>query len=272
MKLICVDDEALVLQYTVSICREILPEGSEVNGFTRAAEALDYVAANPVELALLDVDMPGMNGLELAARLKEIRPDTAIIFVTGYAEYAVEAFSMHVAGYLLKPVSRERLREEIGYALGGGNGETQPAASVFAKCFGNFDLFVNGEAVSFARSKAKELLAYLVDRQGSSVTRAEAAAILWEDSFYDRSMQKQLDVIIRSLRQTLDEAGASDILEIRRGELRVLSERFDCDFYRFLAGDIDAVNAYRGEYMTAYSWAEMTAAYIDRKAFATHKG
>ncbi len=265
MNLISVDDEALVLSVTTALCKSILPDGSEINGFTRASDALSYAAGNPVDIALLDIDMPGMNGLALAARLKELRPDTAIIFVTGYAQYAVEAFSMHAQGYLLKPLSRERLQEEIGYALGGMPVKAAPLAHISARTFGNFDLLVDGRAVSFARSKSKELLAYLVDRQGSSVTRAEAAAILWEDSYYDRSMQKQLDVVIRSLRSTLDEYGAGELLELQRGGLRIKPELIECDLYRFLSGDIDAVNSYRGEYMNAYSWGELTTGYIERK-------
>ncbi|MBQ3921086.1 MAG: response regulator, partial [Firmicutes bacterium] len=256
MNLICVDDEALVLQYTVDICREILPCDTGVFGFLRAAEALDWVASNRVDIALLDIDMPGMSGLALAARIKDISPDTAMIFVTGYAEYAVEAFSMHVAGYLLKPVSKDKLAQEIDYALENHVSTGSGGAHISAVCFGNFDLFVDGNAVAFTRSKAKELFAYLIDRQGSSITRAEAAAVLWEDSFYDRSMQKQLDVVIRSLRETLGTYGIDDLLEMQKGSMRIRHELVDCDLYRFIEGDIDAVNSYRGEYMTAYSWAE----------------
>ena len=266
MKLICVDDETLVLRLTESLCREILPKDAEIHSFTHAAEALEWTASNPADVALLDIDMPGMNGLELAANIKRLSPDTRIIFLTGYSEYAVEAFSMHVAGYLMKPVSRERLAEEIGYALEGHSSGDEPPAHISAKTFGNFDLLVDGSAVAFARSKSKELLAYLVDRQGSSITRAEAAAVLWEDSFYDRAMQKQLDVVIRSLRTTLETYGADGILEIQKGSMRVRPEMLDCDLYRFMDGDIDAVNAFRGEYMSAYPWAELTEAYMERRA------
>jgi len=265
MNLICVDDEALVLQLTMALCKEILPADAQINGFIRATDALNWAGEHPVDIALLDIDMPEMNGLVLAANIKKQQPDAAVIFVTGYDHYAVEAFSMHVAGYLLKPVSKERLAEEIRYAIDGGPSGELAVPHIQAHTFGNFDLLVDGKAVSFARSKAKELLAYLVDRQGSSITRAEAAAVLWEDSFYDRSMQKQLDVVIRSLRTTLDDSGVGEILELQRGFLRIQPELIDCDLYRFFAGDIDAVNSYRGEYMTSYSWAELTAAYMDRK-------
>ena len=70
---------------------------------------------------------------------------------------------------------------------------------------------IDGETVDFPRAKARELLAYLIDRQGYSVSRANVFAVLFEDKQYDRSMQKQLDVIIRSLRETLRKFDVEDI-------------------------------------------------------------
>ena len=90
------------------------------------------------------------------------------------------------------------------------------------------------------------------------MTRAEISAILWEERLYDRKMQKQLDVYIRSLRDTLREYKIEEIFEMDRGMLRVKPEQFVCDAYLFFSGDTEAVNAYRGEYMSSYSWASMT--------------
>lgn len=262
MRIICVDDEALVLQLTLSLCRD-LPQVEEAEGFHSAADALAWLDENEADAALLDIDMPDMNGLALAAKIKEKRPDTAIIFLTGYSQYAVDAFAMHASGYLLKPVDKERLAQELQYA--GALHEIRKDDHIVAITFGNFDLYVDGEAVTFSRSKAKELLAYLIDRQGSNVTRAEAFSALWEDAFYDRSMQKQFDVVLRSLRGTLEEYGISELLEMSRGYLRIRPELLRCDLYRFMAGDIDAVNSYRGEYLSSYAWAELTEAYMDRR-------
>ena len=71
-----------------------------------------------------------------------------------------------------------------------------------------------------------------------------------------------MDVIIRSLRQTLDECGAGDILEMNRGGLRIRPERLDCDAYRFFSGEESAVRSFRGEYMSAYAWSNMMEAYM----------
>ena len=261
MKVICVDDEELILQLTVSLCRE-LPMVSWAEGFRKPEDALAQLKKDPADVAILDINMPGMDGLALAARIKKVCPDIAIIFLTGYSEYAVEAFAMHASGYLLKPVSKERLADELAYA--GQKKHIQRRSRIQVKTFGNFDILVDGEVVNFSRSRAKELLAYLVDRQGYSVTRAGAFSALWEDAEYGRSMQKQLDVVIRSLKDTLEKYGISEIFEMSKGSMRICPELLDCDLYHFFEGDIDAVNAFRGEYMSSYAWANLTEAYMER--------
>ena len=71
-------------------------------------------------------------------------------------------------------------------------------------------------------------------------------------------MQKQFDVYIRSLRETLREYGVAEMMTMEKGILRINPDMFLCDAYRFYSGDSDAINAYRGEYMSSYSWASMT--------------
>ena len=255
MKVICVDDERLIMNDTVSMCLEI-PEVSEAKGFVSGAEALDYLKSNNADIALLDIDMPDMSGLSLAEKIKKTSPDTAVIFVTGYSQYAVDAFRIKASGYLLKPVTKEDIKKDIDYVL--SLKSPQNREHIMIKTFGAFDVFKEGKPVKFKTAKCKELLAYLVDRQGGSVTRPELSAVLWEDRMYDRRQQKQLDVYIRALRETLAEYGIPEILEMQGGVLRAVPEKFTCDAYLFFAGDVDAVNAYRGEYMSAYSWASIT--------------
>ena len=263
MKVICVDDERLLMEDTVSLCRS-LPLISEVKGFTRAVDALQWLESNTADLALLDIDMPGMNGLELAAEIKKHWPDTAIIFLTGYSRYALEAFSVRASGYLLKPVTKERLTADMEYVL--SVRPERPKDHIVVQTFGGFDVFVDEELVSFKTARCKELLAYLVDRRGVSVTRPEAFSILWEDRMYDRGMQKQFDVVIRSLRTTLKEYGIEDIFEMKKGSMRICPEKLVCDVYRFFEGDIDSINSFRGEYMSSYSWASLTESLMSRKS------
>ena len=260
MKTICVDDELFAMKYTVMQCKQ-LPQIDDAQGFTRSREALDYVKNHPVDLAILDINMPEIDGIALAIRIKQMQPQTAVLFLTAYKGYAFDAFSVHPSGYLLKPVSLEELAKEVSYAF--ADAKTAPQARLQVRTFGEFDLLVDGKPVSFPRAKSKELLAYLIDRQGGTITRAAAFAILFEDELYTRQRQKYMDVIIRSLRTTLDECGAGDILEMNRGGLRIRPEKLDCDAYRFFSGDEETVKSYRGEYMNAYSWASMVEAYLD---------
>lgn len=261
MRVICVDDEELLLNLVVYMCEQ-LPPVTEVKGFTQAADALAYLEQENADIALLDIDMPEMNGIRLAVKIKELHPDTAIIFLTGYSHYAVEAFKIHAQGYLLKPINEERLAEEVTYALRGKAPSAMP--HIFARTFGTFDFLVDGKPLHFSRLKAKELLAFLIDKRGAGVSRAEVFAAMYEDSLYDRKMQKQLDVIIRSLKNTLAENGVGEVFEMKAGELRIQPALIECDLYRLLDGDVQVINSYRGEYMDTYHWARLTEAFIDR--------
>lgn len=262
MRAICVDDEKLLMEDTV-FRLSTLPQIEEARGFTKARDALEYLDAHAVDLALLDIDMPEMSGMELAAIIKTRWPQTAIVFLTGYPQYATDAFELRAAGYVLKPASAERLEDEISYVC---SMRPRPRrAHVAMRTFGRFECLVDGKPIVFQQAKCKELLAYLVDRRGNSVTRAEAFAILWEDRLYDRSMQKQLDVIIRSLRATLQENGIASILEMESGALRIDPGALECDLFRFLGGEPEAINEYKGEYMSGYVWAEQTEGYMTSK-------
>ena len=252
MKVLCVDDALPIMEDTVALCRQ-LPQVAEVTGFTRPREALEWLESHPVDLALLDIDMPEITGLMLAEQLKRRYPHAAIIFLTAFPQYAVQAFKLRATGYLLKPVSLDDLKEEVDYAH--SRKQERPSGHIVVQTFGNFEILVDGETLVFHRSKAKELLAYLIDRNGRGVNRPGIYAALWEEGLYDYSKQKYLDVIIRSLRETLREAGIEEILEIKGGFLRVRTELLNCDLYRLLKNDPEAVNAYRGEYMEEYPWA-----------------
>lgn len=255
MKAICVDDEPLAVEYTLRQCA-LLPEISETKGFTEAQLALDWLSEHPADIALLDINMPQMDGITLAARIKELYPKTAILFLTAYKQYAFDAYAVRPEGYLLKPVSQEKLAAEVRYIC--TNVHPYAPAHIRIKTFGNFDVYVDDKPVSFRLAKSKEILAYLVDKQGSGATRSELFAAVWEDRAYDRRMQKQLDVYIRSLWETLREYGVTEIMTMEKGVLRINPTAFSCDAYRFYSGDSDAINAYRGEYMSSYSWASMT--------------
>lgn len=263
MKALCIDDEPYVLQQNMHICREAKCFLS-VDGVKNAEDALSYLETNEVDFVFLDINMPKTNGLSLYEIIKQKYPQIALVFVTGYSEYALTAFQLHADGYLTKPLSVEDIQAEVN------NIKRQKQrflvnSNIYIQTFGNFEIYVNGNTVKFERKKAKELLAYLVDKRGTSVVRAELASIFWENELYNHSKQKQLDVYIQSLKKTLKEYGISFIFEIEKGELRVNPASFKCDYYDFIDDKEEAKQAYCDNYMDAYYWSENTRAFLSLK-------
>lgn len=116
MKVMCVDDEPLVLEEIEDLL-EKQPEVDDVAAFLSPQKALDWASENKPDAAFLDINMGQMDGLVLAKRLRELCPGCAVVFVTGYSEYAVDAFALRADGYLLKPATEEDVRSELEFIL-----------------------------------------------------------------------------------------------------------------------------------------------------------
>ncbi len=114
MRLLIVDDEPLARLRLRHLLAEQAQPGPEIVGEAGSGgEALHLLANTPVDLVLLDIHMPGLDGLGLAARLQRLQPAPAVIFVTAHAEHALQAFELAAVDYLTKPVRRERLAEAL---------------------------------------------------------------------------------------------------------------------------------------------------------------
>jgi len=112
-----IDDEAPALDelsYLLRTTFSITP----VDAAQNSADALRHLQERHYDVVFLDVRMPGLNGIELGNVLRRFASPPAIVFVTAYEEYAVRAFDVGACDYLLKPVSRDRLRTALGRALG----------------------------------------------------------------------------------------------------------------------------------------------------------
>ncbi len=255
MRTIIVDDRQLAVNAMLQTMKEIDPDGSHA-GLISSHEAISFARDHSLDVAFLDIEMPDMNGLLLAKSLKEIQPDLNIVFVTGHMEYAFDAHQIFASGYLMKPAGVEEveavlqnLRRPV---------EKEKKGDLFVRCFGNFEVFVNGEPLVFKRSKSKELLAYLVDNKGTMVSMGELISVLWEDGENSLSRNSQLRMFISDIRKTFEDAGYEDVIIKEYNAVAVRIDRLsDCDYFRFLRGDTDSVNAYHGEYMKQYSWGEM---------------
>ena len=114
LKVLIVDDEDLARLRMRSLLADCAAPAAEVSGeAASAAEALHWLAGNSADLVLLDVNMPGLDGLQLAERLRALPVPPKIVFVTAHAHHALKAFEIDAVDYLTKPVRRARLQEAL---------------------------------------------------------------------------------------------------------------------------------------------------------------
>ena len=247
MNVLLVDDEPLQLMRLEKAVKEVLNKG-DVLRFGNPYEALETAKKVNIELAFLDIEMPGLNGLQLAKKLKAINPLINIVFVTAYEQYALEAHRLHASGYVTKPVSKAKIEEEMKNLR--NPIVTVPTKRIQIKCFGNFEVFCDGEPLRFSYTKSKEAFAYLVDREGAAISVNELNAILWEEDH-----PSYLRNIIADIAGTLRKVGADDVFVKRHSECYIDVARVDCDAYEYKKDNPDAIRQYRGEYMIQYDWA-----------------
>lgn len=257
MNIISVDDEEITVEYMERLLKQMEPK-ADFTGFTEPEEAFTYLSQNVVDVALLDIEMGEYNGIELAKKCKEICPEVNIIFVTGYSQYTMEAFRLRASGYLMKPVRAADLRAELDNLR--NPLPRRPLHRVRIQTFGNFEVFLDNRPLYLPRSKCLECLAYLVDRKGALIGTEELAALLWEDKPYDRTLQNNVHRVVSDLVKALKTEGIDEILVKTRGKIAIDTQRIDCDYFGFLSGDVTQINAFRGEYMSNYSWGEFTLA------------
>ncbi len=258
MKIIAVDDEELQLETILEYLQELYPH-AEIRGFTRVSDALTHLDGSMPDVAILDINMPGnINGISLGEILRKKNKRIKLLYCTGYAEYAMDAYKMHANGYLRKPVQKEELKKEMQYVL---QMPVYDDERPHIHAFGNFDVYVDNRPVEFKRKKSKEILAYLVDREGSWVTNKELIVILWDGSdVSDGAFSKYITLLVNLMMADLESAGVAYVVERQRGRLRLLKDRVACDYYGYLNNEEEAILKFHGEYMSQYSWGEETLA------------
>lgn len=254
MKIIAADDEQYSLERLTDSIKEAAPD-AELMSFGDPKQLLAYATNHPIDVAFLDIEMGAVSGIEVAKQLKIWYPRVNIIFVTAYNQYMADAFKLRVSGYVGKPVRTEDIIEEL-------NGLRIPVMPpkqhvLTAKCFGNFDIFMNGTRLEFERSKTKEMLAYLIDRRGSEVTSGELRAVLWEDAGTDENTRSYLSKLQKDLKNTLAGIGMEDVFLSAWGKYAIDDTKIVCDYYDYLDDKPEGVRAYNGEYMSQYSWGEV---------------
>lgn len=263
MYIIGVDDKKPITVMLERILAKLDPGGEHrfYNDPVKALEDLD----KPIETAFLDIEMPGLDGIELAKRIIKRYPLCNIIFLTGYSEYMPSAFDLHASGYILKPFSEKKIEDALAHLR--YHIPSVDLRPVTIQCFGSFEVFVKGEPVKFKRQKSKEIFAYLIDRRGALCSMDMMIGNIEPDRPNDEATRSKIRVYLGDLIFTFFKLGIDKLLIKSNGTFAVNRQILNCDYYRFLEGDPYAISLYAGEYMTQYSFAEETRGFLEMKYY-----
>ena len=143
--------------------------------------------------------------------------------------------------------------------------------NLVAKTFGNFTLLYDNKGIKFSRTKSLELLAYLIYKNGSSVQTKELINVLWGDHADSARYGSSLRNLIVDVKHSLSELDIQNFFISEYNNFRINPEVINCDYYDFLAGDEKAVKSFAGEFMSQYSWAEETTAFLEQKMKLAHR-
>ena len=109
---IMVDDNKIILSGGLPILQEVIPNAS-VAAFTKPKDAIEYVKANRVALAFLDIEMGTVSGLDVCREMLKVNPRLNVVFLTAYREYSFDAWSTGASGFMMKPITVEGVREQL---------------------------------------------------------------------------------------------------------------------------------------------------------------
>lgn len=276
MRVIYVDDERsahINFAYNIKNRNDIF----SVAYFYDCDSAIAFAQSNMVDCAFLDIELPGGNGIVLGGMLKKMQPDIELVFVTSYDEFAREAYKVGGRGYLSKPYSAEELDgviTRVRRLIVTPSRKVEPLpqlaekSRIYAKTFGNFDLLLDGRPMHFKNARAKELLAFLVNQVGGTVSSAQIFFAMWERQEYTKTTSTYVRRTVRSLKEELEAQGIATLLISQRNSICVDIKQINCDYYDLLQGDMTAMQQYNGQYMSQYSWGEQTIPVIERTVAA----
>ncbi len=275
IKTIIADDELPAideLEYLLSHYEEVSVEGC----YPDPRRALAAINEKPFDLLFLDIDMPYMDGIELALKIQELDSGVTIVFVTAHSHYALEAFQAYPLDYILKPVDESRFcrtMDKVLERLGDRRKMVANEEVIRINCFGSFEILTGADQVNsipLRSKKMKEIFAYLILRFEKPISRDELLDRFFEGR-KDKNAVNYLHVTIYNLRKILEEYGISrkHVLIDRDYSLSIFPGTCDyIDFVKFIRSkqginehNIDYVarliETYRGAYLEEedYDWA-----------------
>jgi len=210
VRAIIVDDEVLL----VNELKKLLAHFGDieiVGDYTDPNLAYTEIDKSRPDIAFLDIEMAGMNGIDLAERILEKFSEIDIIFVTAYNYYAAEAFETNAMDYILKPVRLERIQK----ALEKINKRRHPirvddSKPLRIQSFGKFGVYLGEVPLKWSRAKQQELFAYLLQHEGQWIDKYKICDELWTKNSPEQALAN-LQTAVWALRKLFKDTGVSNI-------------------------------------------------------------
>lgn len=279
---IAVEDEKWALDRLCDML-EKMEQVTLIGRFNNSKEALEFVKNKKIDAAFLDITMPDINGLMLSELILNIDRMVDIVFVTGYEEYALQAFELSAIDYLLKPFSEARLKKTIDRLSLRRSALLPMVSKASVICLGEYKLkpagIEKGE-IKWRTQKAKELFAFLIHQNGKSVSRDTIITELWPDYSAEKALAN-LNANTYYLRKAMADAGIENCIQTSRYEIRLMISQIECDLYdfenivnKYSTADSEsigslkkAVSLYHGSYFkdNGYEWAYEKGRQLEQK-------
>jgi two-component system, LytTR family, response regulator len=212
MNIIIVDDEIDTLN-EIEFYVKRYAHFSNIVTCTNPLKALEEAEKFQFDASLLDIEMPGMNGLELAEQLLNISPNMKVAFITAYNSYATEAFDVNAIDYVLKPIREERLMRALDRLVDNKKdkiAQKEDRPKLYIHTFGKFIIKIGEDVLKWNRKKSSELFAYLLENREMPIHKEKLCYLLWPD-LEPRKALVNLQSTIYSIRKTLREYESHEI-------------------------------------------------------------
>ena len=189
---VIIDDERHAIK-EIEFYLKTYPEISVVASFLDPLEALKKLPELKPQLVFLDVQMPQLLGIDAASRILDIHPDTEIVFVTAYDQYAMEAFELNAIAYILKPIEQERFENTIRKVTKRIQNATPVNSNkrLMIQCFGSFKIaWEHEEPFKWRSEKTKEVFAYLLMNAGKELTKDQMIETVYRNTNPEKAIKQ----------------------------------------------------------------------------------
>ncbi|MDF2801921.1 MAG: histidine kinase [Anaerocolumna sp.] len=236
MKVVIVDDEALAID---EVCAHLSLYNVEIVGkYMDSGKALDNLIVDKPDVVFMDIDMPGLSGIDLAYQIQNIKYDIIIIFVTAYPQYAVDAFRVHALDYILKPLRASSFAVTMDYVsnqyeLVQLKKLNEKKDRLFINCLGRLEVVnKNQDIMKFSTQKCKDLLSYILCNADGTITRDDLIRQVFPGEKADNALNNYYVTLYR-LRNSLANFGFTEDVFVIKKNYDVFIRDGVCDFVDF---------------------------------------